>query len=83
MISERGKGPECFAHDGSRNAEPGRKPDFGRDRIAGAQALGTDVLIDGAHGAVNQPSLSIRSRLNEGQAHLILYDRFICTVANQ
>ena len=71
--SERGEGPECFAHDGSRNAELGRKPGFGRDRIAGAQALGADVLVDRAHSAVDQPSFSLRPRLHEGQAHSPLF----------
>ena len=54
--SERGERPERFAHDGARNAELSREPGFGRDRIADAQALAADALVDRPHGAVDQPS---------------------------
>ena len=80
---ERCEGPERFAHDGARNAEFGREPSFGRDRIAGAQALAADELVDRAHGALDQPSFSLRPRLHEGQVHAQPYDSFSCFVCNQ
>ena len=67
--SERGERPERFAHDGARNAELSRKPGFGRDRVADAQPLAADALVDRPHGALDQPSFRLRPRLHEGQVH--------------